>query len=179
VLGVALVVGLLFVVLAGSGPATNKETADTPLIGKPAPPIKGPTLHGGEFDLAGMRGNWVVLNFFQSSCVPCKNEHPELVAFADQQARLSDGAQLVTVVWSDDDDKVAEFFAAKGGDWPVVLDRGGQVPFDYGVTAVPETWIIDPAGRVDVHYIGEITAAGLSAKVQELRDLAAAGGVAG
>lgn len=179
VLGVAIVMALLFVVLAGSEPTGNKETADTPLIGKAAPAIVGPTLDGGEFDLAGLRGNWVVLNFFQSTCIPCKNEHPELVRFADQQASMSDGAQLITVVWNDDDDEVAKFFASKGGDWPVVLDRGGQVPFEYGVTAVPETWVIDPAGRVQVHYIGEITADGLAAKVQELRDLASGAVVAG
>jgi cytochrome c biogenesis protein CcmG/thiol:disulfide interchange protein DsbE len=172
-LAIAVVMGVLFVVLAGSEPATDRETASTHLIGRPAPPISGPTLAGDPFDLAGLRGEWVVLNFFQSICVPCVNEHPELLAFAEQQSALSDGARLVTVVFDDDDERVAEFFATEGGDWPVVLDRGGQVPFDYGVTRVPETWVIDPAGRVQVHYMGEITAAALSARVQELRDLAA------
>ena len=42
-----------------------------------------------------------MLNFFQSTCLPCKAEHPELVAFADQQARIADGAELYTVVWDD------------------------------------------------------------------------------
>jgi hypothetical protein len=58
-----------------------------------------------------------------------------------------------------------------GGDWPVVLDDA-NVAVAYGVAKVPETWIIDPSGRIRVHYVGEVTAAGptgLSAKLDELR----------
>lgn len=173
VLVVTLLFGGLFVVLAGSEPAVDRETADTPLLGKAAPAIVGRTLDGGTFDLSRQRGDWVVLNFFQSTCVPCVNEHPELVAFAQQQAELDDGAELVTIVYADREDKVREFFAENGGDWPVVLDDAGQVPFDYGVAKVPETWVIDPTGRIQVHVISEVTAAGLSRIVQDLRDLSA------
>lgn len=176
VLGVTLLIGFLFVVLAGSDTALNEDTAETPLLGKAAPAIVGPTLDGGTFDLSRQRGDWVVLNFFQSTCVPCVNEHPELVAFADQQATLDDGAELVTVVFADNEERVREFFTANGGDWPVVLDERGQIPFEYGVAKVPETWIIDPTGRVQVHIISEVTAAGLSAKVQELRALTGGAG---
>jgi cytochrome c biogenesis protein CcmG/thiol:disulfide interchange protein DsbE len=176
VLVVTLAIGGLFVVLAGSDPQVNKETADTPLLGKAAPLISGPTADGSTFDLGRMRGTWVVLNFFQSTCVPCQNEHPELVAFAASQADRPDGAQLVSVVWNDSRRDVVAFFAERGGDWPVVLDDVGRYGFEYGVTQVPETWIVDPAGRVVVHYIGEITSVGLQAKLQELRDLGTGSG---
>lgn len=170
-LGAALVLGILFVVLAGSDRVTGNETAATPLLDKAAPVVMGATLDGTTFDLSRRRGNWVVLNFFQSSCVPCVNEHPELVKFAQQQSTLENGAELVSIIWSDRPANVQAFFDENGGDWPVVIDDDGRFAFDYGVAQVPETWVIDPNGRVVVHYIGQITADGLSAKLQELRSL--------
>ncbi|MGD9704227.1 MAG: TlpA family protein disulfide reductase [Acidimicrobiia bacterium] len=173
-LAAAGVFAIFFVILAGSDTRTNQSDPDTPLLGKAAPLIVGDTLDGGTFDLSRRRGSWVVLNFFQSSCAPCKAEHPELVQFAADQAGLADGAELVTVVWRDNAAAVQAFFDENGGgDWPVVLDDAG-VAVAYGVAKVPETWIVDPAGRIRVHYVGEITASGptgLSAKLDELRAL--------
>ena len=144
-LAVAVVFAIFFTILAGSKTRSNQSNADTPLLGKAAPTIVGDTLDGGTFDLSRRRGSWVVLNFFQSSCAPCKDEHPELVAFAADQASRADGAELVTVVWRDNADAVQAFFDANGGgDWPVVLDDA-NVAVAYGVAKVPETWIIDPA----------------------------------
>jgi len=171
VLAVALVVGLMFVVLASSDKASNQESAATPLLGKAAPNVAGPTIDGGTFDLSSRRGNWVTLNFFNTTCVPCVNEHPELVKFAQQQSALGNGSQLVTVVWNQSGDPARTFFAENGGGWPAVVDTDGQIAFDYAVAQVPETWLIDPSGRVRAHYISQITADGLSAEIQQLREL--------
>jgi cytochrome c biogenesis protein CcmG/thiol:disulfide interchange protein DsbE len=171
-LAAALVIGALFVLLAGSKTQTNKEDPYTPLLGKAAPNIVGTTLDGQSFDLSRRRGSWVVVNFFQSSCVPCKQEHPDLVAFQQQQAKTADGAELVTVVFDDDAKSVKSFFQQNGGGgWPVVVDDG-SAPVDYGVSKVPETWIISPTGLVVEHIISTVTADGLSAEVQRLREQA-------
>ena len=171
-LAVGVVFAVLFVILAGSKSRTNESDPDSPLLGKAAPAIVGPTLDGGTFDLSRRRGSWVVLNFFQSSCAPCKAEHPELVEFADAQAGQTGGAELVTVVWRDSTDAVQSFFDDNGGgDWPVVLDES-NVAVAYGVAKVPETWIVDPNGVIRVHYVGKVTADGpngLSAKIAELQ----------
>jgi cytochrome c biogenesis protein CcmG, thiol:disulfide interchange protein DsbE len=172
-LAVALVLAALFAILAGAKGERDAETANTPLMFQPAPQIVGETLDGGSFDLGRRRGSWVVLNFFQSTCVPCVQEHPEVVAFADQQADLVDGAELVTVIFNDAAEDVQAFFDANGGgDWPVLLDGTGA-PVDYSVTKVPETWVIDPDGRVQWRTISTITADGLSAVLQQLRDIRA------
>ena len=168
---VAVVVAVLFFVFAGADPQTN-ETTETPLLNRPAPNITGETLAGGSFDLSRRRGSWVVLNFFQSECVPCEREHPELVKFAEQQAALgTDGAELYTIATPPDTDQaVKDFFADNGGgDWTVVRDYDGEVMVDYGVSKVPETWIIDPNGVVRVRLISEITAAGLSSVIGQLQ----------
>ena len=170
VIVVALVLGGLFVVLAGADAAKN-ETAATPLLDAPAPGAVGQFADGTPFDLARRKGSWVVLNFFTSTCVPCKQEHPELVKFADQQRGLGlEGAELYTVVVDDDASAVEEFFADEGGDWPVVYDDDGRFAVAFGVAKVPETWIIDPNGVVRGRVISQVTAEFLGTQIQRLRE---------
>ena len=169
-LAVAVVLAGLFVVLAGSEPATN-ESADTYLRGRPAPSATGERADGSPFDLGRRRGSWVVLNFFTSDCIPCQQEHPDLVAFVDQQAALGNqGAELYTVVYDDQRSRVEAFFAEEGGDWPIIYDESGSIAVAFGVSKVPETWIIDPYGVVRARYISRVTADGLSGQLQALRE---------
>lgn len=170
-LAIAVVLGGLFVVLAGADGAGN-ETADTPLLDRPAPAATGAFADGTAFDLSRRKGSWVVLNFFTSNCVPCRREHPELVRFVDQQAGLgADGAELYTVaVGGEPQAVVEEFFADEGGDWPVIFDDDGRFSVAFGVSKVPETWIIDPEGVVRGRVITEVTADFLSSQIQLLRE---------
>jgi cytochrome c biogenesis protein CcmG/thiol:disulfide interchange protein DsbE len=169
-LGVAIVLAGLFIVLAGSK-STRDETAATPLLDRPAPEAVGELADGASFDLARRKGEWVVLNFFQSECVPCQQEHPDLVQFSDQQAALgADGAQLYTIVYDDTRDDVEAFFATEGGDWPVVFDDDGSIAVGFGVAKVPETWIIDPDGIVRGRIISRVSADFLSNQLQLLRE---------
>jgi cytochrome c biogenesis protein CcmG/thiol:disulfide interchange protein DsbE len=170
VLAVAVVLGGLFVVLLGADAAKN-ETADTPLLDAPAPAVTGELADGTTFDLSRRKGSWVVLNFFTSTCVPCRQEHPELVAFAGQQQALGvDGAELYTIVVDDDAEAVEAFFDAEGGGWPVVYDDDGRFAVGFGVAKVPETWIVDPNGVVRGRVISQVTAEFLSTQLQRLRE---------
>ena len=154
---VAALLARLFVVFAGSEPATN-DTADTYLRDRPAPEAVGTLTDGTPFDLGRRRGSWVVLNFFTSDCIPCVQEHPELVAFAEQQAELGvQGAELYTIVYDDDRARVEAFFEENGGEWPVVYDERGAIAVNFGVSKVPETWVIDPYGVVRQRYISRLT----------------------
>jgi cytochrome c biogenesis protein CcmG, thiol:disulfide interchange protein DsbE len=166
-LAVAVVVAALFVVLA-SGKAEKPDVVSSFLIGKPAPAVTTTTLDGKPFDLSRRKGSWVVLNFFQSSCLPCKAEHPELVSFAAQQAGIADGAELYTVVWDDSAAAVTSYFADHGGAWPIIRDDDGSISTAFGVAKVPETWVIDPSGIIVGRYI-EITADSLSTDLQQFR----------
>jgi cytochrome c biogenesis protein CcmG/thiol:disulfide interchange protein DsbE len=174
-LAVAGVLAALFVVLAAAHGGGDTESSATPLMGKVAPAVSGVTLDGTPWDLGRRKGSWVVLNFFQSTCVPCKEEHPELVRFVEQQRRLgADGAELYTIVFSDDSvDSVRSFFAENGGDWPVVLDPRGSIGVEFQVNKVPETWIVSPEGIVVFRTISKVTADALSAQLQQFREAAA------
>jgi cytochrome c biogenesis protein CcmG/thiol:disulfide interchange protein DsbE len=166
-MAVALVCAGLFFVLAGADTGQT-ETADTPLLNRPAPDAVGKEGDGTTFDLARRKGSWVVLNFFDPECVPCVEEHPELLEFAEQENGRGNGAELVTVVFRDDRDGVAEFFADEGGGWPVVYDDDGSIATAFGVTLVPETWLVDPNGIVRWRTISTVSADQLHSLIDTL-----------
>jgi cytochrome c biogenesis protein CcmG, thiol:disulfide interchange protein DsbE len=156
---VALLAAGFVAVLATREPATDRR-ASSPLIGKVAPPLVGETLDGAAFDIDDHRGRWVVVNFFATWCVPCVQEHPELVAFDEAHRRTGDAA-LVSVLFSDDPGTARQFFERNGGDWPVVLDDNGRIATTFSVPKVPETYLVAPTGRVMAKLTGGVTRQGL------------------
>lgn len=144
-----IAVGLLLVfgvwLLANSKPQVA-DSVSFEVVGEVAPPVKGVTITGQNFDLQDHRGKWMVVNFFASWCFGCRVEHPELVEFSN---RHKDGdVGLVAVMFNDSEKAAREFFAELGGDWPAIAKDTGRIAIDYGVTAVPETVLISPSGRV-------------------------------
>ncbi|HMJ78985.1 MAG TPA: TlpA disulfide reductase family protein [Iamia sp.] len=157
VLGVVML--LLIVLLATREPASDRQ-ADSPLLGRAAPRIEGTTIQGRDFDSDTYDGRWLVVNFFATWCVPCVQEHPELAGF--QRAQRDAGqANLISVVFSDDQALVEAFFDRHGGDWPVVLADPETIS-EWGVAGVPESFVVDPSGTVRYKLIGGVTAQGLS-----------------
>lgn len=155
---IAAIMAFFIVILAVSSNDKDK-TAATPLMMKPAPEIISTTYDGDSFVLSRRRGSWVVLNFFNSTCVPCKREHPELVKFFETQLNFDGtGAEIYTIVNDDDEMAVREFFDEGGGGWPIVHDEDANISVDYGVAQVPETWLISPTGVVAQRFTGQVTA---------------------
>jgi cytochrome c biogenesis protein CcmG, thiol:disulfide interchange protein DsbE len=97
------------------------------------------------------------VNFFATWCVPCVKEHPELIAFTESHA--DDDVSVVSVSYGRDTE-VQEFFENNGGDWPVITDDDAQISLDFGVTGVPESYVISPDGVVVAKFTG-VTADGL------------------
>ncbi len=145
-------------VLATSDPGGNGPSSA--LIGRQAPTIAGDTIDGATYDLTEHRGEYVLVNFFATWCVPCIREHPELVEF-EERHRLAGDASVVSVVFDSRPDQVRAFFEENGGDWPVVIDPEGRTSLEYGVAGVPESYLLAPDGTVLVKIEGGVTAAGL------------------
>ena len=155
---VAVIVAGFVGVLATRAPSTDRS-ATSALIGKTAPQVAGKTLDGGTFNADHQLGRWVVVNFFATWCRPCVVEHPQLDAFQKEHAAAGD-AVLVSVLYDDDPDSAKQFFEDHGGDWPVVMDDG-SIATEYGVTGVPETYLVAPGGRVLKRLTGGVTKEGL------------------
>ena len=153
---VAVVVAALVIVLATRPPASD-VVAPSPIVGQPAPEVEGPALDGSTVRLSGLRGRWVVVNFFATWCIPCVREHPELVRFSDRHDPAD--AVVLSVVYDDQPEDVAEFFRERGGDWAVVEDGGAKV--DFGVRGVPESFLVGPDGVVRTRLVGGVSADGL------------------
>lgn len=169
VLPVAVTLGLFVLLLATRDP--GGESIDRSIEGSLAPSVVGVTTDGSDFDLDDERGRWVVVNFFSTNCQPCIIEHPELVAFDEAHAESGD-ATVVSVAFDDSADNVAEFFAANGGDWPVIVDDTGPIAIDYGVTGVPESYLVAPSGLVAWKIVGGVTQADLETAIADLESAA-------
>lgn len=160
---IALAIAVLgFVALLATREPASTRVAGSPLLGRIAPEVSGRSVDGRAVRLSGLRGQYVVLNFFATWCVPCQREHPELREFSDE---LDGTAEVVAVIFDDDEARVKKFFDERGGDWPVLGDPDGKVALDYGVRGPPESFLIGPNGIVLSRIVGEVTTEGLTALV--------------
>ena len=167
-IAIGSVMAALLLVLVNASP-NSSENADSPLLGQPAPSIETTTLDNEQFNLARRKGSWVVLNFFNSTCVPCRNEHPQLLEFVATEALVKDKAELYTVINDDNDESVAAYFQTFGGDWPKLRDQNGSIAISFGIAKVPETWIIDPNGYVRLRIAGQLSDGLLEEQLSALR----------
>lgn len=151
--GTAMAALLVAVLVTMNRPET---VAPSPAVGELVPPLSGTTLDGESFDIDDLRGQWVALNLFATWCVPCQVEHPELVAFDEAHRRRGD-ARVVSVVFGDSDDAVRDFFAERGGQWPVLGEDYSSVIVDLGATGVPETFMVAPNGIIVERILGGVT----------------------
>lgn len=163
VLPVAVIMALFVVLLA------TRDRGDTAfegfdLEGKVAPAVVGTTIDGDTFDLDDHRGSFVVVNFFQTTCIPCVQEHPELVRFHDTYSP-SGFATVVSVAFDDRPSNIREFFAEYGGDWPVIATDTGPIAVAYGVPLVPESVLVAPTGEVITKLEGGILMSDLEAVI--------------
>ena len=152
-LAVFAAAGLLLaamVVVVGRDPGVLQST----LIDRPAPGVAGATLDGDRFDLTSLAGKVTIVNFWASWCTECRREHPEFVRVAERYR--NEPVALVGVIFQDDPGAARRYMQEMGGDWPNVIDPDGRIAIDYGVYGVPETFLVDAAGKVRAKAIGRI-----------------------
>jgi cytochrome c biogenesis protein CcmG, thiol:disulfide interchange protein DsbE len=166
---VALVacLGLAACTGGGSGGATATTTAE-PLGARP---LAARTQSQFQADLDALRGRVVVVNFWASWCVPCREEMPALEQASKAYVEAGRPVTVIGVDASDVRSEAARFLDEVGVTYPTVYDqqglRGG-VAASWSVTALPQTWFVARDGSRAGRIAGRLTAEDLRAKVDEL-----------
>lgn len=154
----ASIVGVMligFVIVLFTRETNTGIRVESSLFGQVVPEVTGEAFDGSTFDIDSARGSWVLVNFFASWCVPCENEHPELIEW---DRRHSDDALIVSIPFGDTEEDARAFFDEIGGDWPVILDPKAAYAVAFGVLQPPESYLVAPSGVVVAKWLGEITA---------------------
>jgi cytochrome c biogenesis protein CcmG/thiol:disulfide interchange protein DsbE len=137
-------------------------------IGQAAPDKVLPVLQGeGQGSIAEYRGKWVLVNFWASWCGPCRGEAPALEAFQKQH-----GGGPFTVLGIDLDDNTGDasaFVSKYGLTYPQLRDGDGRERrAAYGMTGFPESFLVNPEGRLALIHRGPLTEAYLRDEVAPL-----------
>jgi thiol-disulfide isomerase/thioredoxin len=139
-------------------PGASPESMNAPSgasSGVPSGPVDFslPDLSGRAVKLADYRGKVVVLNFWATWCAPCRAEIPSLVEL-NRGVAGKDVVLLTVAVNSGGRREIEAFYTQLGVSLPTLVDLDGKAYFAFGLTGVPETFILDRGGRIVQHYIG-------------------------
>ena len=108
------------------------------------------------------RGNTTVISLWSTTCVPCRIELPQLQEFVASHTEVD----VIAVNLGDVPDSVQKYAAEIGLTMPVIIDFEGRVSTALGITSVPSTLVLSPAGKVIGTHLGEITAGELALLVE-------------
>ena len=152
---VGFVVLMTMAVIVGQSLTDEPDQVDSPLLGQAAPQFELPRIDtDGTLGSWRLRGKVTILNFWATWCVPCRKENAALDNFYRRWE--SRDVELVGILYGDDPDAARDFRAELGGTWPLVDDPDGEAALAYGITGVPETFIIDANGIVVAKLLGAV-----------------------
>jgi cytochrome c biogenesis protein CcmG, thiol:disulfide interchange protein DsbE len=138
--------------MAGRDPAAIGSV----MVGRPAPKLDLPALRDGEPPLTDAllrSGKPAIVNFFASWCTPCLAEHPLFTRLAERE-----GAVIIGIAWKNKPQEARAWLARLGDPFRYAgLDLEGRAGIDWGLSGVPETYLIDGRGIVRFHFRGPIT----------------------
>jgi len=144
------IVALVFLSRSNKGTETSLSRA---IVGLDAPELLVSDTSGKTYRLADLKGSVVFVNFWATWCQPCREEMPSLQTLYNQ---LKDrkGFRMVTVLYRDDYQRAMAYMRENHYEFPVLLDDGGKTAMSYGVTGVPETYVLDKKGVLKEKMIG-------------------------
>ena len=133
-------------------------------LGKPAPLFSLPALSNPNQTITQdtlKAGRPTIVNFFASWCLPCRAEHENLVKLANEH-----NMRLVGIAYKDAPQASAQFLQELGNPFDLVaIDQSGDIGIEFGITGVPESYLVDGDGRIRYHFRGPIIGPNLEDQV--------------
>ncbi len=151
-LGVLILLAVLF---AGYALKRDPNVQPKALVGKPVPAVSLPVLETGRPEpvlQSGAKAPYLV-NFFASWCAPCEVEHPVLMDLKAQ------GVAVIGIGYKDAPANTEAFLGRLGDPFSHrLVDRDGRAGLEFGVTGVPETYLVGANGVILAKHTGPLTA---------------------
>lgn len=148
-----IALALLAALFVGYSLKRNPHIQPAALVGRPMPDLALPRLESGQpVQIRQAARGPVLVNFYASWCAPCELEAPALMRLRTQ------GVTIIGVGYKDAPDNTLAFLGRVGDPFAVhLLDRDGRAGLEFGVTGVPESYVVDAAGKIIAKYTGELT----------------------
>jgi cytochrome c biogenesis protein CcmG, thiol:disulfide interchange protein DsbE len=144
---------LVFGLVAGGLLKPGDRTVHSAMVGKPLPALALPALLPGKPGVATpeLKGKPRLLNVFASWCIPCIAEAPQLMKLKRA------GVEIDAIAIRDTPEAVQAFLARHGDPYARIGDdKASRAQLALGSSGVPETFVIDAAGRIAYQHIGDI-----------------------
>lgn len=173
--GVILTLGIVLIAFLFRGLDFRPKQIPSVLVGRPAPDFQASWIQGKEFldhqtgtffTLADVKGKKVILNFWASWCVSCRQEARELQEFWLDHKQ--DDVLVVGIAVQDTQEAALAFAKQYGKGYPLGLDEDGSASINYGVAGVPETFFIDRSGKIVEKVIGPVDRQSMAEHLGEL-----------
>lgn len=156
---IAFVLPLLILIsllaLLGYGLTRDPTVLPSTLVGNQAPDIDLPRLKGDgqRLGLEDARGRIVLVNVWASWCLACRSEVPLL-----EEITQRTGVPIIGLAYKDDEDEAAQWLDQFGNPFAAVaMDNEGQTGIDWGISGVPETFVLDASGKIRDKITGPVT----------------------
>ena len=149
-----LILLVLSIVVGGcSGqPQEGAKDLSVAKVGSPAPDFELQDTNGKTWKLSDLKGQVIFINFWATWCPPCREEMPSMQEL--YEAMPSDSFKMLTILSNDDPTLAVNFIAKVGATFPILLDPLSKTSSAYGLTGVPETYVVDKQGILRQKYLG-------------------------
>jgi len=152
-LSLALFLLIATALMTSCGPGNEQPTVKA-IKGQPSPNFQLTDIKGKDWQLSDLQGKIVFINFWATWCPPCIQEMPSMDAL---NKRMSGKPfQMLTILYNDRPEFGQSLVNKSGYNFPVLIDPDSSTAKQYGLTGVPETYIVDPQGILREKFIGPV-----------------------
>lgn len=150
--------GLILIIIIAIGAALlfllpgTKEYGEIASVGKPAPDFEYSDSEGKVWRLSDLRGKVVFINFWATWCVTCKSEMPSKEALYNKMQGKP--FQMLGMLFNDDPANLVPYKKTYPVSFPTLISPDREAARKYGITGVPETFIIDKDGIIREKLVG-------------------------